>query len=560
MQIAIAQLNYHIGNITQNTAKIIQTIQRAKQDKVDLVVFAEMSVCGYLPMDLLEFDDFIDASIHAVHTIAPYCTDIAAIVGAPSRNTENTGKKLFNSAYFLENGTIKQVYNKGLLPNYDVFDEYRYFEPATTFLPIQYKDKIIALTICEDIWDIQPQPMYDLDPLTQLATHNPDFIINISASPYAATHAWDRKNILNHQTTKHNVPIVYVNYLGTATEVLFEGSSIIVNKEGNIVLELDVWKEDYRIIDINTIQQAKNTTWNADFYKELAIQSKPKNNYDALVFGVQEYFRKMNFKKAILGLSGGIDSAVTAVIAVKALGAENVLAVLMPSSYSSEHSLQDALQLAKNINCSHKIIPIKDMYQSFSDNLLPHFEGIPFNVTEENLQARIRGTTLMALSNKLGYILLNTTNKSEAAVGYGTLYGDLCGGLAVLADVYKTEIYDLVHYINKDTEIIPQTIISKPPSAELRPNQKDSDSLPEYAVLDKIIYEFVERKQSLKQIISSQSIDNEIVNFVLKLIKNSEYKRYQTAPAIRISSKAFGIGRRMPLDALYDGVTTNYEK
>lgn len=546
MKIALAQLNYHIGNFEANTSKIIQTIQKAKKEKVDLVVFAELAVCGYPPLDFLEFNDFINRSIKSVELIAEACTGISAIVGSPSINPVLRGKNHFNSAFFLEDGKIKSLAHKALLPTYDVFDEYRYFEPNRNFKCIDVKGKKIALTICEDLWNEEDDPLYVFCPMDVLMKEKPELIINIAASPFDYKHSETRTAILKRNALKYHLPIVYVNHVGGQTEMLFDGASMVMNAAGEVTNELKSFEEDFFIYDFN------NTDSNlvSLVKKKSNPKSKTENICDALVMGVRDYFRKMNFSTAILGLSGGIDSAVVTVLAVEALGKENVLPVLMPSHFSSDHSVADSIDLCKNLDIKYGTIPISDIYNQYLVTTKPFFNNLPFNVTEENIQARIRGTLLMALSNKFGYILLNTSNKSELAVGYGTLYGDMCGGLSVIGDMYKTEVFELANYLNREKETIPSNIITKPPSAELRPEQKDSDSLPPYEILDAVLYKYIEKRNSPDEIIKA-GFEEQLVKRILKMVNTNEYKRFQTPPILRISPKAFGLGRRMPIVGKY---------
>ena len=544
MKIALAQINYFIGNFESNVSKIKNAIKKAKQQKADLIIFAELAVSGYPPRDFLEFDDFIENCNLAIKSIAKECTDIAAIIGSPVFNPGYQGKGLYNSAIFICDGKVKSNHHKSLLPNYDIFDEYRYFEPNKEFNVINYKGYKIALTICEDLWNIGNDPMYTINPMDELYKQNPDFIVNIAASPFNYNQAEIRKSILTQNSIKYKLPLFYVNHVGAQTELLFDGGSLVINKKGKIIDELKYFKEDFKIYDLKSINDIKQKIINPQKADKIALI------HDALLMGVKNYFEKLGFKKAILGLSGGIDSAVTLAIAAKALGNENIYPVLLPSEFSSSHSIDDALQLARNIGCEYDIINIEEIYHSFNNSLNPFFKDLPFDLTEENIQARARGVILMALSNKFGYILLNTSNKSEAAVGYGTLYGDMNGGLSVLGDVYKTEVFQLANHINRSKEIIPVNTIEKPPSAELRPNQKDSDFLPDYEILDKILYQYIELRKGPKELIN-QGFDEEIVKKTLKLVNTNEYKRYQAPPILRVSPKAFGIGRRMPIVAKY---------
>lgn len=544
MKIALAQLNYHIGNFEYNTNKIIAHIEQAKTEGIDLIVFAELAICGYPPRDFLEFDEFIELCEKSAQQIAGHCHGIACIVGLPVKNEVLAGKDLYNAAYFIEDGQKKRVVKKALLPNYDVFDEYRYFEPASHFECIDFKGIKIAVTICEDLWNIDNNPLYVSSPMDELIRQKPKLMINIAASPFSYLHDEERVEVLSNNARKYNLPLLYVNQVGAQTEIIFDGGSLAFDNKGNLIDELPYFKEALRTYEFKD-QVIKG-------YSPVQHQavSDIEQIYEALVLGIKDYFAKSGFSKAVLGLSGGIDSAIVCALACRALGPENVMAVLMPSKYSSDHSIQDALDLVKNIGCNHEIIPIKEAADAFDDMMAPAFKGLPFNLTEENIQARCRGIIVMAMSNKFGYILLNTSNKSECAVGYGTLYGDMCGAIGVIGDVYKTQVYQLAHYINKDGQVIPENSIVKPPSAELRPGQKDSDSLPDYDVLDKILYQYIELKQSSSAIIA-QGNDEALVKRIIKMVNTAEFKRYQTPPILRVSPKAFGMGRRMPIVGKY---------
>ncbi|MBC8048127.1 MAG: NAD+ synthase [Fimbriimonadaceae bacterium] len=549
MKIALAQLNFHIGNFESNFQKIAMRIEEAKKLSADIVVFPELAICGYAPRDFLEFDDFIASCYDIIEKIKPLTKDIAVIVGSPSKNPRVEGKDLFNSAFFIYDGEIKHISNKALLPTYDIFDEYRYFEPATEFSNIIFKGRKIALTVCEDLWNVgNDNPMYKACPMDELIKdrEKPEVMINISASPFDYNHAAERIESLKANTAKYKIPLFYVNHSGAQTDLIFDGGSIVVSANSKVYDEFPYFEELIRVYDLDEVIQSANTL---DKDNE---QPKEKIDliYRALITGIKNYFQKLGFNKAILGLSGGIDSTVTAILAAEALGKENVRGILLPSEFSTDHSVKDAIDLAKNIIINYEIIPISGIYDKYIEELTPYFNNKPFDVTEENIQARIRGVILMAMCNKHGYILLNTTNKSEAAVGYGTLYGDLCGGLAVLADVYKTEVYELVKYINRNAQIIPQNIITKPPSAELRHGQKDQDTLPPYDVLDKILYQYIELHQSPQDIIE-QGFDEHTVRRTLKMVNSNEWKRYQFPPVLRVSIKAFGSGRRMPIEGKY---------
>ncbi|SDF07368.1 NAD+ synthase [Chitinophaga filiformis] len=552
MKIILAQQNYHIGNFELNTQKILEGIKAAEAQGADLVVFSELCVCGYPPRDFLEFEDFIQQSYAAIDKIKAHTANIAVLVGGPCRNPQPEGKDLFNAAWFLHEGEVKQVIHKTLLPTYDVFDEYRYFEPSYAWNVVPFKGKKLAVTICEDIWNLGDNPLYRVCPMDQMIDQQPDVMINLSASPFDYDHAQNRKEIVRSNVRKYGIPMYYCNAVGSQTEIVFDGGSVIFDAQGNVVKELPYFEEAIDGYDLDVLLQSKQPVVNTEYtpVMELLPEYNIDRIYQAIILGIKDYFQKMGFTKAILGSSGGIDSAVTLALAVEALGKENVRAILMPSPYSTEHSVDDAVALSKNLDNPYDVIRINDIYESFLETLNPYFEGRPFNVAEENTQSRIRGNLLMGLANKFGYILLNTSNKSELSTGYGTLYGDMAGGLAVLGDVYKMQVYALARYINRNKEIIPVNIIDKAPSAELRPNQKDSDSLPDYAVLDRILYQYIERRQSPKEIIA-QGFDAALVARTLKMVNTNEYKRNQFCPIIRVSSKAFGVGRRVPIVGKY---------
>lgn len=543
MKVSIAQLNYHIGNFEGNTSKMIQAIEAAKTEGADIVCFSELATCGYPPRDFLEFDDFIRLSEDCIQRLCEFAHGIAIVVGTPTRNIDPKGKSLFNSVCFLADGKVKFTQHKTLLPTYDIFDEYRYFEPSKDWNIVEYKGKKIALTVCEDIWDVGVlDPLYTVIPLDEMMKFKPDLIINVSASPFNYDQAKQRIHIVKSNVQRYKIPMFYINHCGAQTELIFDGGSIVMTGTGVLVDELPYFEECIRHYELDQLHLSTSD--------EAQPKEKIELIHDAIVLGLKDYFRKLGFSKAILGLSGGIDSAVTAVLAARALGPENVRVLLMPSQFSTGHSVEDAMLLVNKLKIQHNIIPIKDIFDSFMDKLNPIFGDLPFNVTEENIQARVRGILNMAISNKYGNILLNTTNKSEMAVGYGTLYGDLCGGLSVIGDVYKTEVYQLAKFINKDEEIIPLNSIIKPPSAELRPDQKDSDSLPEYDILDPILYLYVEKRQGPQEIID-KGFDAALVRRILRMVNINEFKRYQTAPVLRVSPKAFGMGRRMPIVGKY---------
>lgn len=533
--IAVAQLNVHVGNFVSNVQKIIHEINEAKAKNVDLIVFPELAVCGYPPRDFLEFDSFIDSCEDAIDQIAKHSKGIHVVVGSPSRNLKSKGKKLFNSAYHLFNQKIVGVVHKTLLPTYDVFDEYRYFEPNQFFNTFEINGHIYGIAICEDLWNTKNNALYQISPAEELKKKGAQTIINIAASPFSYKQNACRVATLQENAIQYEVNIVYCNHIGAQTELIFDGGSFFMNSKGEVTVMADFFKEE---LLLSNSQKSP-----VDFSKMDLI-------HGALLLGIKDYFKKLGFKKAILGLSGGIDSAVTFALAAEALGAENVVGLLMPSGFSSDHSVQDAKELAENLGATTHLISIESIFKSYQTALAPQFGDLPFNIAEENLQARSRGVLLMAMANKFGYILLNTSNKSEAAVGYGTLYGDMNGGISVLGDLYKTEVFELARYINRSHEIIPLNSIEKPPSAELRPDQKDSDSLPDYNVLDEVLFNYIELRQSSEQIVALGH-DQKLVERILRLVNLNEYKRYQTPPTLRVSSKAFGMGRRMPIVAKY---------
>lgn len=540
MKIALAQFNFHIGNFAQNTNKIKDNIRKAERQGADLVIFPELAVSGYPPRDFLGFDDFIDQCEQAMQDIARECISITAIVGGPQKNPSKKGKRLFNAAWILQQGSVKQIAKKSLLPTYDIFDEYRYFEPGHDFGIFDLNGHKLAITICEDLWGVGDSPIYAVNPMDKLIEQRPDMIINIAASPFDHTQFEKRSDVLKENAKQYNLPIVYVNHVGAQTELIFDGGSLVMDAKGDILHQLPFFKES---LEVYNSEASRAST---DFYKPPKMESIEQ----ALILGIQNYFQKLGFKKAVLGLSGGIDSALTLALASKALGAENVISLIMPSEFSSSHSVDDSIELCKNLGTAYSIISIEEIYTSYTKALAPYFSHLPFNIAEENIQARSRAVLLMAYSNKFGHILLNTSNKSEAAVGYGTLYGDMCGGISVIGDLYKTEVYELAHYINRNQEIIPSNILTKPPSAELRPDQKDSDSLPDYNILDQILYHYIELQQDPQKIIES-GFEESIVRKTITLVNNSEHKRYQAPPVLRVSPKAFGMGRRMPIVAKY---------
>jgi NAD+ synthase (glutamine-hydrolysing) len=544
MKIAIAQIDVVIGDLDGNANRCIEYIERAKAQSVDLLVFSELAICGYIPKDMLNYNSFIHRTEKAIEKVCSVVQGIGVLLGAPIFSHLPRGKRLYNAALFIENGKVQESFRKSLLPTYDIFDEYRYFEANREMKLLEYKGVKIAVTICEDLWNLDEPHLYDFNPMDELKKLNPDIMINLSGSPFSYNHVEERKSRMVRNALHYQLPLVYANQVGAHTDVLFDGGSMFINKAGEIAEELEYFKEDFRVISWEKGQHYSDQS--SDF-KDDDLELI----YRALVMGIKGYFQKMGFKKALLGSSGGIDSALIHALAVEALGAENVLAIMLPSKYSSEGSVVDAVQLAKNLNSPYEIVPIHEVVNSAEKGLAKIFEGKAPDLTEENLQARARGLLLMGISNKFGRILLNTSNKSETAVGYATLYGDMCGGLSPIGDLYKTQVYDLARFINRNGLIIPDEIIHKAPSAELRPDQKDSDSLPPYDLLDAILLHYIEEQKGWQEIVSL-GYEEEIVRKIIKLVDRNEYKRFQGSPILRISHRAFGTGRQMPLVAKYN--------
>ena len=542
LKIALAQLNFTVGDFELNTSKMADVLFQAKQDNVDLVVFSELAVCGYMPDDLLDYPSFVERCEHALEAVSRACDGIAAIVGGVIRNP-GKGRLLQNAACFMYNGQIQHTVAKTLLPTYDVFNEHRYFQPETASKIIEYKGVNIGIAICEDLWDVYNDFEYPISPGQALKDLGADLIINPSASPFHIGKQSLRNRVFGGQAARFDLPVLYVNQVGVHTELLFDGSSRAVNGNGEVVIQAPSFEETVVYADFanGKFSVGNSVPLDTDDIEQL---------YKALVFGIKDYFSKMGFSHALLGSSGGIDSAVVQALASAALGGENVHPVLMPSMFSSDHSVRDAETLSKNLGNDPITLPIKNIYDQYLETLQPVFAGKAFNLAEENLQARSRAVLLMAISNKMGYILLNTSNKSELSVGYSTLYGDLCGALSVIGDVYKNQVYALAKYINRNGEIIPNNIIVKAPSAELRPGQKDSDSLPDYDVLDELLKHYIEERKGVEELIT-MGYETAVVNKVVALVNGSEYKRYQAPPILRVSAKAFGKGRIMPLVAKY---------
>lgn len=539
MKIAVCQTNSVIGDIEGNKKKIISLYNKAAADGADLVVFPELALTGYPPLDLVEKKEFRDAVSAAASDIASVTGDAGLLFGSVTEELENVGTGVYNSAILCYAGKIRFVQQKTLLPNYDVFDEVRYFESAKTTDAFAFRGEILGISICEDIWndvDYWKKRRYTEDPIERLIKLGATLLINISASPYAYGKRQQRYNMLKHLTKTERIPLAYVCTAGAQTDLIFDGASMCFSNRGELALMGRVFGEDYFIYDTN-----------AAYHEVTEVESSfEKEVLDALVMGVRDYCAKTGFKKVIVGLSGGIDSAIVTYIAVQAMGRENVHTVMMPSEFSSQGSITDSLKLIENLGISYDTLSIQPVFDKVREVMTGAFAGMGEDVTEENIQPRIRGMYLMAFANKFGYLLLTTGNKSEMAVGYCTLYGDMCGALAVIADVYKTDIYRIAEYINLEKEIIPSEIITKAPSAELRPDQTDQDSLPPYEFLDKILKMYLEENKELVQI-TSELGSEETIRKTLRMIDLNEFKRRQAAPALRVSTKAFGYGRRFPI-------------
>ena len=536
MKIAISQINPIIGDIKGNTDKILSYISKAKKEDCELIIFPELSILGYPPRDLLLRNDLLKKVDEIIkEKILPESKDIGILLGAPLCKDG----RIYNSALLFYHEKIFGYQHKTLLPSYDVFDETRYFKPANYRHPIIFKGVNLGITVCEDIWndkDYWNRKIYEIDPLEELISQGAEIIINISASPYYYGKIKLRLDMLSYIAQKYKRPIVYVNQVGGNDELIFDGSSLVITEDGKIAWRGKSFEEDFGIVDFENLSFVKDINF---------IKEDIEFIYKALVLGIKDYFSKLGFKKAVVGLSGGIDSSVTAVLAVSALGPENVLGVSMPSRYSSEGSIKDAEKLAKNLGIDFRIIPIERIFKSYLETFNPN--GNPLmDLAEENLQARIRGNILMFISNREGYLVLTTGNKSELAVGYCTLYGDMAGGLAVIGDIPKMMVYELAKFINREREIIPQSVLTKVPSAELRPNQKDEDSLPPYSILDQILKAYIEDNLSIEEIVE-KGFERSLVEEVIKKIDSAEYKRRQAPPVLKVTTKAFGMGRRMPI-------------
>jgi NAD+ synthetase len=558
VRIRLQQLNPIIGDLSGNKELILKAISKAEEEGIELLLLPELATCGYPPMDLLEREVFRNLIYKINAEIISSTKSTAVIFGSITENLTGKGRRSFNSAIIAQNGEEVTRVHKALLPTYDVFDDLRYFEPGNEFEPVMINGFPFGITVCEDIWfndnDIQYH-IYDVNPAEVLAKKGAKAIINISASPFNKDKPVTRKNMLRKHAEQLKTPLFYVNQVGAQTELIFDGDSLAFNGSGEMKARSKRFQPD--IVDIEFDQKSGEVEAISDV--EANFENPPKEQviFEGLVLGVRDYLRKSKAaEKVILGLSGGIDSALVCTIAKEALGADNVKAVTMPSEFSSEGSVSDSEKLAKNLGVELLEIPIKNIFDEYLNALTPVFEGTEFNVAEENLQSRSRGDLLMAIANKYGYMLLNTGNKSEMAVGYCTLYGDMAGGLSVISDVYKTEVYNICRWLNEEyygKEVIPEAILTKPPSAELRPDQKDSDSLPDYGTLDTILEYYLEEQQSREQIISS-GIDEQTVDKTLRLVDLNEHKRFQAPPGLKVSAKAFGTGRRWPLAQQWTGL------
>lgn len=537
MKIALIQTNPVIGNFETNSRRISQCIDTAKQNGCRLAILPELAVSGYPPQDYLEHETFLIAHDKALNALISQTKDIGVLCGALTRHIVSTGKPLHNSAVFFENGTIIYSTHKRLLPTYDVFDESRYFEPGGAGTPFTFHGLRLGITICEDIFNDEDNPshLYQVNPVTELAQAGTDLFINIAASPFTTGKQQERRKLISALCKRHKTPLLYVNQVGAQDSVLFDGASMVINADGQLCGQARSFVEDILYIDTD-----KLTPTNQKQADETSLV------FQALSMGTSDYVKKCGFSKVLLGLSGGIDSALTCAIACEALGPENVMGVALPSPYTSTESIEDAKNLAENLGIRFELVPISDTFIAFRQTLAPLFVGLKEDVTEQNIQARIRGTLLMAMANKFGALLLSTGNKSEMAVGYCTLYGDMCGALSVLSDVPKQLVYTLSRFVNRKKEIIPARTISKPPSAELAPNQKDQDDLPPYEILDPILQAYLEEHLSIEEIIA-RGFDREIIKDIIRRIKINEYKRQQAAMGLKITSKAFGFGRRYPI-------------
>jgi NAD+ synthase (glutamine-hydrolysing) len=547
MRITVAQLDPVVGDVRGNVERIAATLDATRDQQPDLVVFSEMFLVGYPPKDLLERDWFIQRvkqGIEEVKSLSQSYPNVGILFGAPVPTRQANGKGLHNAAILVQDGREVGTAFKSLLPTYDVFDEARYFDPAPDVAVVPFKGERLGIHVCEDAWNDptfwSKRPLYDCDPVEKLANQGATILLNISASPFSVGKEWVRYRLLARQAAKYGLPFLYANQVGGNDELVFDGRSICLDARGEVAAVLASFEEEVRLIDTEVLSPI-----------EYKAQEEIASVHDALVLGLRDYMHKCGFSQAVIGLSGGIDSSVTCALAARALGPTNVLGVSMPSQYSSQGSLDDAEQLARNLGIDYRVIPIKDTFAAYLDMLAEPFAGTEPNVAEENIQARIRGNILMALSNKFGHLVLSTGNKSELAVGYCTLYGDMSGGLAVISDVPKGMVYDLAHYMNRAGDVVPENSIEKPPSAELKPDQVDQDTLPPYPVLDEILRLYIEEALSVDEIVS-RGFEGQTVRWVARTVDRNEYKRQQAAPGLRVTTKAFGVGRRMPIAAKFE--------
>ncbi len=542
MRVALGQINPTVGDFAGNSAKIIDNARRALAGGAGAVVFPELCICGYPPRDLVERASFVARNQETALSIAGATRGITVICGLVTPAQAETGKSVMNSAVVLQDGAIRFTQSKRLLPTYDVFDESRNFAPASAQSLFALCGKEVALTICEDAWNDKQfwnRRMYGIDPVEELVRGGANCLLNISASPFYIGKGKLRRDMLAALATRHRMPVVMVNQVGGDDSLVFDGSSLVIAPDGRVVAQAKSFEEDLIFFDTESLS--------GDIHSQ--VEALEASAYAALVLGTRDYVRKCGFQRVIVGLSGGIDSALTAAIATDALGPENVITIGMPGPYSSRGSIDDARTLADNLGVRFELIRITAIFDTYLKSLKPVFAGREEDVTEENIQARIRGNLLMALSNKFCALVLSTGNKSELAVGYCTLYGDMAGGLAVISDVPKTMVYRLAQYVNSQRPVIPRAVLEKPPSAELRPNQKDTDSLPPYEILDTILEDYIEDYKSPEQIAAARHYDLNLVRSVIRMIERSEYKRQQAAPGLKISEKAFGVGRRFPIAA-----------
>ncbi len=546
MKITLAQLDPIIGDFDGNYDKLLHALERAARDQSDLIVFPELYLCGYPPRDLLERKDFLakaEQYLNYVQKVSNNYPGLGILVGTIMPSHQKWGHGLYNSGILIEQGNILFTQHKSLLPTYDVFDEARYFDPAADIDVFHYKGEVLGITICEDAWndpDFLPQKGYAVNPLDILHQKGATLFLNLSSSPFYIGKPKARYRLIQNHIRKYHIPFCFVNQVAGNDELIFDGNSLLLNQNGGLLCQLNAFKPQLHTLSLKTETPV------------ISFQPQPETEslYHALILGLKDYVKKCGFDQVVLGLSGGIDSAVVCVLAAHALGPENVLAVAMPSQYSSDHSVRDAEKLSHNLSIAYIRIPISAVFNAYLNEIKPHFQNLPENEAEENIQARIRGDIIMALSNKFRRLALSTGNKSEMAVGYCTLYGDMSGGLNVIADVPKMMVYKLAEYMNRNGEIIPNHIITKPPSAELKPDQKDQDTLPPYEILDRILYLYLDERKTKDEILQ-EGFDQDTINWIIKTFNRNEYKRRQAAPGLKVTSKAFGMGRRMPIAAYY---------